>query len=243
MGWRTVADVRDHSRASGSIYMVALMLAERAPDESRVARPGLAKLAEDSRCSRSTVQRALKWLITNGEIKPVAFQEGGRGRATEYLVLVGMKGCHPDALPEKGPDSKRVSSEARKGVTGDTPTEEEPNEGGSVEGSKDPSTSPCQIVFSAWIESTGRTGRTILSEKRRKLIRAALKDYPAEDLIDAVRGWRHSPHHRGDNDRQTVYNDIETLLRDSKQIELFRDLERGNGRRRPDNYLARLAEK
>lgn len=83
-------------------------------------------------------------------------------------------------------------------------------------------------VFDAWVEATGkRKGATKLTDDRRRLIRKALKSYPVEDLVDAVRGWRHSPHHRGENDRHTVYNDIELLLRNAKQIETFRDLERG----------------
>ena len=86
---------------------------------------------------------------------------------------------------------------------------------------------PARIVFDAWVEATGRDPtRTKLTDKRRRLIRRALDDYPDEDLVDAVRGWRHSPHHRGENDRHEVYNDIELLLRDAKQIEKFRDLER-----------------
>lgn len=81
-------------------------------------------------------------------------------------------------------------------------------------------------VFDAWVASVGRTTRTVLSPERRRLIIKQLKDYPVEDLVDAVRGWRHSAHHRGENDRSTVYNDLELLLRDAKHIEMFRDLER-----------------
>lgn len=88
--------------------------------------------------------------------------------------------------------------------------------------------SPTQQVFDAWVEATGkRKGATKLTDERRRLIRKALKTYPVDDLVDAVRGWKHSPHHRGENDRHQVYNDIELLLRNAKQIETFRDLERG----------------
>lgn len=81
-------------------------------------------------------------------------------------------------------------------------------------------------VFEAWLEATNRTGATRLDPKRRRLITAALKGYPRRDVIDAVRGWRNSPHHCGDNDNRTVYNDLGLLLRDSEHIERFRDLER-----------------
>jgi hypothetical protein len=84
-----------------------------------------------------------------------------------------------------------------------------------------------QRVFAAWIESTGRTGRTQLDAKRRRVITTALKSYPVEECIAAVRGWRHSPHHRGETNG-TTYNDIELLLRNSANIEKFRDLELGS---------------
>lgn len=84
-------------------------------------------------------------------------------------------------------------------------------------------------VFNTWIESTGRTNRTVLDGKRRRLIRRALDSFPVEDLVDAVQGWHHSPHHRGENDKATTYNDLELLLRDSAHIENFRDLQRAHG--------------
>jgi hypothetical protein len=86
-----------------------------------------------------------------------------------------------------------------------------------------------QEVFDTWKASTGRNGRTLLDEKRSKLISTALKSYPLEDLLDAVRGWEKSPHHRGENDRHTVYNDLELILRDSRHIEQFRGYWRGEG--------------
>ena len=69
--------------------------------------------------------------------------------------------------------------------------------------------------------------------KRQRIIRRALKTHPVADLLDAVQGWQHSPHHRGENDSGTVYNDLGLLLRDAEHIEKFRDLERGIGRPRP----------
>jgi hypothetical protein len=81
-------------------------------------------------------------------------------------------------------------------------------------------------VFAAWIDASGRTGRTVFTPERRRLIQRQLKNYPVNDLVDAVRGWRHSTHHRGENDRNTVFNDLELLLRDARHIEMFRDLER-----------------
>lgn len=83
-----------------------------------------------------------------------------------------------------------------------------------------------QQVFDKWRDATGRTEATILTDKRRRLIRNALKLYSLDDVLDAVQGWQKSAHHRGENERATVYNDLELLLRDAQHIEKFRDLQR-----------------
>lgn len=83
-----------------------------------------------------------------------------------------------------------------------------------------------ETVFAAWITSTGKTGRTMLDPERRRLIVGALKSYPLEDVVDAVDGWKHSAHHRGENDRAMVYNELDVLLKSGKRVEQFRDLTR-----------------
>lgn len=81
------------------------------------------------------------------------------------------------------------------------------------------------IVFDAWREATGHE-RARLDDKRRRVIRKALKDYDLPTVVDAVRGWRYSPHHSGQNANGTVYDDIGLLLRDAAHIERFANLER-----------------
>lgn len=100
-----------------------------------------------------------------------------------------------------------------------------------------PATDPVSAVFDAWRDSTGKQ-RAVLDDKRRRVITKALRHYPVGDLVAAVDGWRHSPHHRGENDRRTVYNDLDVLLRDSKQVEFFRDLTYGVAPR-PDDQRVR----
>lgn len=93
--------------------------------------------------------------------------------------------------------------------------------------SADKPPTPARQIFDVWVEATGKNPKqTKFTDERRRLVNARLKDWPVEDLTDAVRGWRHSPHHRGENDQRRVYNDISLLLRNAKQIETFRDLER-----------------
>lgn len=83
-----------------------------------------------------------------------------------------------------------------------------------------PTASDIQRVFDAWVESTGKT-RAVLDAKRKRVAATALKSYDVEYLCLAVTGWKFSPHHRGENDRGTVYNDIGLLLRDAAHIESF----------------------
>lgn len=92
-----------------------------------------------------------------------------------------------------------------------------------------PSTADAQQVFDTWVEATGKNPNLVrFSDDRKDLIIRRLKDWPLDDLLDAVRGWRHSPHHRGDNDRGRPYNDLSLLLRNTEKIEGFRDLERAH---------------
>jgi hypothetical protein len=75
-----------------------------------------------------------------------------------------------------------------------------------------------QRVFAHW-RTTWQHPRAVLDEKRRKLIRLRLRDYSADDLCRAISGYRNSPHHSGQNDRATVYDDIGLLLRDAAHVD------------------------
>jgi hypothetical protein len=76
-----------------------------------------------------------------------------------------------------------------------------------------------QTVWDAWTTATGRK-RATLDDKRRKLIVGRLREFSVDDLVAAVRGWKHDPW--PDRARQ---NGIHILLRDASQVEKFRDLE------------------
>lgn len=91
-----------------------------------------------------------------------------------------------------------------------------------------PAFDPVREVFTAWVESTGRDkSRTKLTAERVRCIKARMKDgYDLNDLIDAVRGWKRSPFHRGENERKVTYDDLTFLLRDGTHVEKFRNLER-----------------
>lgn len=93
-----------------------------------------------------------------------------------------------------------------------------------------------EVVTAVWDAYTTTRTRVLgprstakLTGARRDLILRRAREYPVADLIDAVQGWQHSPHNRGDNDRDQPYCDLELLLRDAAHIERFRDLQRRAG--------------
>ncbi len=79
---------------------------------------------------------------------------------------------------------------------------------------------PALTVFVHW-QQTWKHPSTKLDRKRRKRIEARLKDFTADQLRDAISGFRHSPWHTGTDPKGqgTVYDSIDTLLRDNAQVE------------------------
>lgn len=75
-----------------------------------------------------------------------------------------------------------------------------------------------QRVFEHW-KQTHPHPRAKLDTKRRKLIREALKLFPVDDLCKSISGYRRSKWHMGENPDRKVYDDIELMLRNAKQIE------------------------
>lgn len=108
-----------------------------------------------------------------------------------------------------------VASSRRQDVTPEAEAEAEQKRHMSGNGHD---VDPVEQVFCHW-QSEYDHSKAVLTPKRRKLIRAALKDYELTDLLRSISGYRLSPHHMGDNRNSTIYDDIELLLRDTKHIE------------------------
>ena len=77
-------------------------------------------------------------------------------------------------------------------------------------------------MFEAWKEAGGLGARVKLTDDRRRKISGRLREYPVEDLVDAVRGIWESEWHRDQG--QT---DLALALRDAAHLERFRDTRRG----------------
>lgn len=86
-------------------------------------------------------------------------------------------------------------------------------------------------VWDAYVDTRvrvlGPRSKPTLTKERRALIARRLKEWPVADLVDAVQGWQHFPHNRGENPAGQPWCDLKLLLRDADQIERFRDKQRG----------------
>lgn len=245
-----------HSEARGNDRLVLIALADEADDDGTNAYPSIDRLASKTRIPKRTVMRCLVRLEELEELEVHRPETRGRGKFNTYVVVMdgGSKiDGKVSPIPERRADPEKRRGKARKGappcLIGDRPIDPltlganapAPTAPRDVEPltliAPEPTpvppraAPPVEVVFAAWQESTGKP-QAKLDAKRRRVIQAALATYPVEDVLDAVRGWRHSPHHRGENDRGTVYNDLGLLLRDASRIEQFRDLER-DGPTRP----------
>lgn len=77
-------------------------------------------------------------------------------------------------------------------------------------------------VFEAWRDAGQMNGRAKLTEDRRRKIRARLREFPLEDVLDAARGIWESPWHV-----EQGQTDLALALRDGAHLERFRDTHRG----------------
>jgi len=76
-------------------------------------------------------------------------------------------------------------------------------------------------VFDYWV-IVMQHPKAKLDRKRKQKIRDRLADgYSTDDLMRAIDGCKQSPHHMGDNDRATVYDDIELICRDAPHVDKF----------------------
>lgn len=79
-------------------------------------------------------------------------------------------------------------------------------------------------IFDYWKVSLNHP-KAVLDSKRKRVISARLKDgYSAERIKQAIEGIKYSAHHMGQNDRNTIYDDIELICRDGKHVDMFAEI-------------------
>lgn len=234
--------VLDHSPSTGTDRLVLLAIARHADRAGCGAYPSAQTIAAEAAVHRVTAFRSIERLTSSGAIE--VEHGGGRHRPNTYRIVMeershtatvstppNSSGSATDSARETVAETvalgtETVAREARNGSAGGVETVAlalpEPTTN-QLQPKPNPPYPPVEQVFAAWQASTGKR-RAKLDAKRRRIIDRALKDYPLDDVLAAVDGWRYSPHHRGENRDGTVYDDLGLLLRDAAHIEKFRDL-------------------
>jgi hypothetical protein len=84
-----------------------------------------------------------------------------------------------------------------------------------------------QRVFEHWKKAWNHPGAKLDAKRSRVIDEALQGGYPEADLCRSIDGYKLSPHHCGQNEKRTRYDDIELFLRDSKHIEAGLDFALG----------------
>jgi len=80
-------------------------------------------------------------------------------------------------------------------------------------------------VFEYWKEQLNHP-KCKLDKKRGNAIKGRLKEgYDVDRIKQAIRGIKFSAHHMGQNDRNTVYDDIELICRTGAKVDQFAEME------------------
>lgn len=88
-----------------------------------------------------------------------------------------------------------------------------------------PTPDAVQRLFEHWVFMLGKNPKRVaLGPERRKVITRALQLYEVEVLEMAIEGCAVSEWHAGENDRGTIYQDIELILRNEAHVERFASL-------------------
>lgn len=198
----TVAD--DSGRARGNSRVLASLLYPY-DDDAR-------ELIEDWLSELETVEAIRRYVVDGDTYLEIA----------NWLKHQKIDKPSASKFP-KFEEGSRILANPREHSSGDLGSEGKGKEGkGSDRTMSDALNAPDREVvdriFSHW-QAVHRHPSARLDEKRRKLIRAALRSYSEADLCESIAGYRNSPHHMGQNDRGTRYDAIELFLRDAKHID------------------------
>lgn len=86
-------------------------------------------------------------------------------------------------------------------------------------------------VFAYWQRRCNHERAKPTPERFGKILARLRDGYSERDMLLAIEGCTLSDHHMGTNDRNTVYNDIELILRNGTKLESFRRIAEEHGAR------------
>jgi|GEM_PF-3116133 len=217
--------------------MVLVALAYNADGEGNVEM-SVSAIHRDSGASKSTVKRVLSDL----RAMSLLTDEGMGPKGRRFRLMIGGRGSPPGGVTVnrgQGEPGVRVNpprpivepqiavrrlAEPEK-VSPQTPLPKGLfEETTSTEGkeSKHLESDLVQEVFQFWKQTMGKNGRTVLDAKRRRNIKARLREFSVDDIKQAIVGCSQDSFSMGQNDRNRPFNDIELICRDAKHVEDFR---------------------
>lgn len=93
------------------------------------------------------------------------------------------------------------------------------------------------VIFEYWQKTLNHPIAKFTKERKAR-VRDRLRSYSVDDICRAIDGCKASPHHQGQNDRNTVFDDLELICRNDTQLEKFMGY-LGNGKvvpERPNDF-------
>ncbi|NOQ48726.1 MAG: hypothetical protein GQ576_06295, partial [Methanococcoides sp.] len=171
--------------------------------------------------SRMKVRRFLSYLEKCGNIRQHKTQ------LTTVITICNYEHYQSDEAARGTTDETIDETAERQQKDNRRDTIEEGKEGkeGKELDSKPLSSKPdiAEKIFGFWCEVMAK-GNSKFTAKRKKAVAARIKDgYTEEDFMQAILNCSRSPFHMGENDRQTLYNDLELICRSGEKLESFRD--------------------
>lgn len=166
--------------------------------------------------SVDTVKRALASLVKQGIVLVAKLSQDKRDQTNYYAInYLCAALMHEGNLPSSDQGNLPSSTgEACPDVHTEITTET------TQEITKQSLSVSVGVVFDHWRLKMA-SPRSKLDSNRTRLITNALKNYTADDLVQAIDGCAASPFHMGINDQKTKYNGLDLILRNAEKIDSF----------------------
>jgi hypothetical protein len=237
--FRTMRDAIWSNRLPALHTLVALRMVEHMPHIA----PSISSLAKHTRLSRDSVMRCIgdleKWgclLVTRrqGRRSEYLFTGSWHQLETSHQLLTAAGGAPPPVAASNAADSTQQPppvatsnpkqiSKAEKELDTSSSGAQPPDPGALDPAVGTPDCGAHVVsIFEHWQRTLGHP-RSILDGKRKKLIRARLREFSPADLVKAIDGCSRSPFHTGKNPKTAGerYDGIELILRDAAHVEKF----------------------
>lgn len=158
-------------------------------------------------------------------------KKGGRPQSNNRLVRKpsGLAKHNPEHNPTPNPEKSSSPSPSPSPSESQSSSEEPFVDLGRPVDLKNKAV---REIFEFWKVELNHS-KSKLDLKRERAIKARLKDgYTVDDIKLAITGIKLCPHNMGQNDRNTVFDDIELICRSSSNVDRFisaHEIKNGNG--------------